>query len=54
LLVTTAVGLGANVALNIALIPRYGINGAAAATVLAEALTVVLLLVQLERRLRAQ
>jgi O-antigen/teichoic acid export membrane protein len=54
LLVTTAIGLGANVALNIVLIPRYGINGAAWATVLAEALTVVLLLVQLERRLRSQ
>ena len=39
LLLTTAVGLGANVVLNIALIPRYGINGAAWATVLAEALT---------------
>ena len=54
LLVTTIVGLGTNVALNIALIPRYGINGAAWATVLAEGLTVVLLLVQLERRLRSQ
>jgi O-antigen/teichoic acid export membrane protein len=54
LLLTTIVGLGTNVALNIALIPRYGINGAAWATVLAEGLTVVLLLVQLERRLRSQ
>jgi O-antigen/teichoic acid export membrane protein len=54
LLLTTAIGLGANVLLNVALIPRYGINGAAWATVLAEALTVVLLLVQLERRLRRQ
>jgi O-antigen/teichoic acid export membrane protein len=54
LLLTTIVGLSANVLLNIALIPRYGINGAAWATVLAEALTVVLLLVQLERRLRSQ
>jgi O-antigen/teichoic acid export membrane protein len=52
LLLTTIAGLGANVILNIALIPAYGINGAAWATVLAEALTVVLLLVQLERRLR--
>ena len=45
-------GSGANVALNIVLIPRYGISGAAWATVLAEGLTVVLLLVQIERRLR--
>jgi O-antigen/teichoic acid export membrane protein len=52
LLVTTGIGLGANVALNIVLIPRYGISGAAWATVLAEGLTVVLLLVQIERRLR--
>jgi O-antigen/teichoic acid export membrane protein len=52
LLVTTAIGLGANVALNIVLIPRYGISGAAWATVLAEGLTVALLLVQIERRLR--
>jgi O-antigen/teichoic acid export membrane protein len=54
LLITTAVGLGANIVLNVALIPQYGINGAAWATVLAEALTVLLLLVQLERRLRTQ
>jgi len=54
LLLTTAIGLGTNIVLNVALIPRYGINGAAWATVLAEALTVVLLLVQLERRLRHQ
>ena len=46
LLVTTIVGLGANVALNIVFIPRWGISGAAWATVLAEALTVVLLFVQ--------
>ena len=52
LLVTTGIGLGANVALNIVLIPRYGISGAAWATVMAEGLTVVLLLVQIERRLR--
>jgi O-antigen/teichoic acid export membrane protein len=52
LLLTTAIGLGANVALNIGLIPRYGIVGAAWATVLAEGLTVLLLLVQIERRLR--
>jgi O-antigen/teichoic acid export membrane protein len=52
LLLTTAVGLAANVALNIVLIPRYGISGAAWATVVAEGLTVFLLLVQLQRRLR--
>jgi O-antigen/teichoic acid export membrane protein len=52
LLLTTTIGLGTNVALNIALIPRYGIGGAAWATVLAEGLTVLLLLVQIERRLR--
>jgi O-antigen/teichoic acid export membrane protein len=52
LLLTTAIGLSVNVVLNIVLIPRYGISGAAWATVTAEALTVVLLLVQVERRLR--
>jgi O-antigen/teichoic acid export membrane protein len=52
LLLTTAVGLSVNVALNVVLIPRYGISGAAWATVSAEALSVVLLLVQIERRLR--
>jgi O-antigen/teichoic acid export membrane protein len=52
LLLTTAIGLAANVALNIGLIPRYGISGAAWATVVAEGLTVCLLLVQIERRLR--
>jgi hypothetical protein len=52
LLLTTAIGLAANVALNIVLIPRYGISGAAWATVVAEGLTVFLLLVQLQRRLR--
>jgi len=51
LLVTTSVGLGANVILNLLFIPRWGIAGAAAATVIAEALTVVLLLVQVKRRL---
>ena len=52
LLLTTAIGLAANVAFNVLLIPRYGISGAAWATVLAEGLTVLLLLVQIERRLR--
>jgi Na+-driven multidrug efflux pump len=40
------------VAFNIVLIPRYGISGAAWATVVAEGLTVFLLIVQLQRRLR--
>jgi len=52
LLVTTAVGLGSNVALNLLLIPRWGIAGAAWATVLAEAATVVLLFVQVQHRMR--
>jgi O-antigen/teichoic acid export membrane protein len=52
LLLTTVVGLGTNVALNVVLIPRDGISGAAWATVLAEALTALLLFVQIERRLR--
>jgi len=34
------------------LIPRWGISGAAAATVIAEAITVVLLWIQVRRRLR--
>lgn len=54
LLVTTVTGLGANVALNVLLIPRMGIAGAAWATVLAEAVTVILILVQVERRLRLE
>lgn len=53
LLVTTAVGLTANVLLNIAFIPRWGISGAAWATVVAEALTVTLLFAQVRRRIRA-
>jgi O-antigen/teichoic acid export membrane protein len=52
LLLTTAVGLTANVILNLVFIPRWGINGAAWATVIAEALTVALLFVQIERRVR--
>lgn len=52
LLVTTIVGLTANVALNLVLIPRYGISGAAWATVLAEALTAAVLFVQIERAAR--
>jgi O-antigen/teichoic acid export membrane protein len=51
LLLTTTVGLGANVVLNLVLIPGWGISGAAAATVVAEALTVLLLLVQVAHRL---
>ena len=50
LLTTTVVGLGTNVALNLLLVPSRGILGAAWATVLAEALTVVLLFVQVWRR----
>jgi len=49
---TTAIGLVTNVALNIAFIPRWGISGAAWATVIAEAVTVALLFVQVQRRLR--
>jgi O-antigen/teichoic acid export membrane protein len=51
LLLTTAVGLAANVILNLVFIPRWGISGAASATVAAEALTVALLFVQVHRRL---
>jgi O-antigen/teichoic acid export membrane protein len=50
LLVTTAVGLAANVILNLVFIPRWGISGAAWATVVAEALTMSLLFVQVLRR----
>jgi O-antigen/teichoic acid export membrane protein len=49
---TTAVGLGVNVIFNLLFIPRWGISGAAAATVLAEVVTVSLLLIQIRRRLR--
>jgi O-antigen/teichoic acid export membrane protein len=49
LLTTTIVSLTANVALNIVLIPRYGMSGAAWATVIAEALTAAMLFVQVER-----
>ena len=51
LLITTIVGLTANVALNLAFIPHWGIAGAAWATVLAEALTAGVLFVQVWRRL---
>jgi PST family polysaccharide transporter len=47
LLRTTAVGVGLNVAANAVLIPRAGGTGAAAATVLAEAVTAALLFWQL-------
>jgi O-antigen/teichoic acid export membrane protein len=53
LVVVTVVGLGANIALNVMLIPRWGISGAASATVVAEALTVALLIVQVARRSHA-
>ena len=52
LLVTTAIGLGTNVVLNLLFIPRWGIAGAAWATVVAEAVTVTLLFVQVQHRLR--
>jgi O-antigen/teichoic acid export membrane protein len=54
LLVTTVVGLAANVILNLIFIPRWRISGAAAATVIAEAITVVLLFIQLRRRVRSR
>jgi O-antigen/teichoic acid export membrane protein len=50
LLLTTAVGLSANVILNLIFIPRWGISGAAGATVIAEAITVALLWIQVHRR----
>ena len=53
LLLTTIIGLTANVLLNIVLIPQLGIRGAAWATVIAEGLTVLLLGVQIWRRLRS-
>ena len=49
---TTAIGLVTNVALNIVFIPRWGITGAAWATVIAEAVTVSLLFMQVQRQLR--
>lgn len=54
LFMTTVIGLSSNVLLNLAFIPRWGINGAASATVIAEAITVTLLLVQLRRHLRRE
>jgi O-antigen/teichoic acid export membrane protein len=48
---TTAVGLITNIVLNVMFIPRLGIVGAAWATVIAEAVTVSLLYVQVHRRL---
>lgn len=50
---TTAIGLIANISLNIAFIPSLGIVGAAWATVIAEAVTVSLLYAQVDRRLAA-
>jgi O-antigen/teichoic acid export membrane protein len=49
---TTLVGLGSNVILNVIFIPRWGISGAAAATVIAEAATAGLLYLQVRQRLR--
>jgi len=54
LLKTTIVGTIANVALNAVLIPRYGRDGAAAATVGGELLTMVILLWGLRAVLRAE
>lgn len=51
LVATTAIGLAANIVLNVLFIPRWGIAGAAWATVIAEAVTVTLLFVQVHRRL---
>ena len=53
LVLTTSIGLAANLGLNLVLIPRWGIRGAAAATVAAEALTVGILFIQLRAHLRA-
>jgi O-antigen/teichoic acid export membrane protein len=53
LLVTTLLGLTVNVLVNVALIPRFGIRGAAWATVIAEALTFVVLASQISARLRS-
>ncbi|HEV3218043.1 MAG TPA: flippase [Vicinamibacterales bacterium] len=53
LFVTTVIGLGVNVALNMLLISPWGIRGAAWATVLAEAVTVTLLGLQVRQRLRS-
>ena len=53
LVATTAIGLAANIALNILFIPYRGITGAAWATVIAEAVTVTLLFAQVRRRLGA-
>jgi O-antigen/teichoic acid export membrane protein len=53
LLLTTGVGLGSNVALNLLFIPRWGMVGAAWATVIAEAVTSALLFVQLLQQLPA-
>jgi len=51
LLRTTIIGLVANVGLNLYLIPEYGRNGAAAATVLGELLSMVILLWALRKPL---
>lgn len=51
LFMTTVIGLGSNVVLNLLFIPRWGINGAASATVIAEAITVTMLILQLRKHL---
>jgi O-antigen/teichoic acid export membrane protein len=52
LLTTTVIGVVANTALNLWLIPRYGREGAAWATILGEALTLLLLIAGLRGVLR--
>lgn len=54
LFMTTVIGLTSNVLLNVLFIPRWGITGAASATVIAEAVTVLLLIVQLRKHLLGQ
>ncbi len=54
LLTTTLVGSFVNIALNIAFIPRYGRDGAAAATVLGEFVTMTMLIWGLRRVLFAR
>jgi O-antigen/teichoic acid export membrane protein len=43
LLTTAVVGCAANVALNLVLIPRYGMHGAAAATLIGETISLAVL-----------
>ncbi len=52
LLGVTVISLGSNVGLNLLFIPRWGIQGSAWATVASEALTVIVLLVQILKVVR--